>query len=139
MGKGKRTKKPAANPQTPAAPNKRKAPVIPLTIGVVVILIAIAVIAGGGANSVALVDGQVSRTIATVDECASTVLTLSIPPDGDTEEAAAAIFDALSKTVGVGEVTVYEENPRVQIEYCQSYTSEPELRSVLAPTGYLAP
>jgi len=140
MGKAKRTKTKAAPTQpTPhAGSGKRPIPIVPVTIGVVAVLIAIVIIASAGANTVEIVDGKVSRTIATVDECASATLPLAIPAGSTIEEAAEAIFDALSKTAGVGMVTVYEDDPRVSIEYCQSYSSEPGLRETLAPTGYLA-
>ncbi len=141
MGKSKKSKNQAAQakPAPQAAASKRKAPVIPVTIAFVVVLVVIAVIAGSGANQVSLVDGKVTRTIATVDECASATLPLTIPAGETIEDAAESIFDALSKTTGVGVVTVYEDDPRVQIAYCQSNSTEPALREVLAPTGYLAP
>ena len=122
----------------PAAPAKKKAPVVPITIGVIVVFIAIAIIAGGGANTTKFVNGRVSRTIATVDECASAELPLVVPEGETMEDVAAGVFEALSRTEGVGLVTVYEENPRVNIQYCQSYSDEPKLRQVLGETGYLA-
>ena len=136
MGKSKknRNKEQAA---APAAPAKKKAPVVPITIGVIVLFVAIAIIAGGGANTTTFVDGQVSRTIATVDECASTTLPLAVPEGQTMEDVAAGVFEALSRTTGVGLVTVYESDPRVSIEYCQSYSSDPTLRDIIGQAGYL--
>jgi hypothetical protein len=141
VGKSKkdRNKGQAATPAVPAAPAKKKAPVVPLTIGVIVLVIAIAIIAGGGANTTTFVNGQVSRTIATVDECASTVLPLTVPEGESMEDVASGVFDALSRAEGVGQVTVFEDDPRVSIEYCQSYSSDPVLRDILSQAGYLAP
>lgn len=136
--KKKKMQEPVA-PSKPAASTKRKIPIVPVTIAFVVVLIAIVVIAGGGANTTSIVDGKISRTIATVDECATATFPLAIPAGGTIEDAASDIFSALSKTVGVGLVTVYVDDPRVQIEYCKSYSEEPTLRGILAPTGYLAP
>lgn len=153
MGKSKRNrnKQPAATSQQPAAAKQqsstakqrstssgRKLPIVPITFGVVAIVIAIVVIAGSGAQDVTFVDGKASRTIATVDECQFTTLAIAIPAEVTSEQAAEDIFDALSDITGVGLVSVYEDDPRVEIDYCQSYTSEPELRSVLAEAGYLA-
>lgn len=137
MGNGNKAtdKEQAAAPATSV---KKKAPVVPITIGVIVVFIVIAVIASGGANSTEFVNGQVSRTIATVDECASAELALAVPEGETMEDVATAVFEALSRTEGVGLVTVYEENPRVSIQYCQSYANEPALREVLGATGYLA-
>ena len=134
----KSKKKGTGSAPVPTPPAKKKAPVLPLTIGVIVLVIAIAIIAGGGANTTTFVNGQVSRTIATVDECASASLPLTVP-DGETmEDVASGVFDTLSRTSGVGLVTVFEDEPRVDIEYCQSYTSEPALRDILGQAGYLA-
>jgi hypothetical protein len=141
MGEAKRTKSKAAptQPTPQAGSGKRSIPIVPVTIGVVAILIAIVIIASSGADTVEMVNGQVSRTIATVDECQEANFALAVPAGSTIEEAAEAIFDALSKTAGVGLVTVYAEDPRVNIQYCQSYSNEPALRESLAPTGYLAP
>lgn len=134
----KSKKKGTASAPVPTPPAKKKAPVVPLTIGVIVLVIAIAIIAGGGANTTTFVNGQVSRTIATVDECASATLPLTVPAGETMEDVASGVFDALSRTSGVGLVTVFEDDPRVSIEYCQSYCDEPTLRDVLGQAGYLA-
>lgn len=141
MGKTKSTKSKAAptQPTPQSGSGKRPIPIVPVTIGVVAVLIAIVVIASAGADTVEMVDGQVSRTIATVDECQEATFALAVPAESTIEEAAEAVFDALSKSAGVGLVTVYAEDPRVNIQYCQSYSNEPALREALAPTGYLAP
>jgi hypothetical protein len=134
--KKKRGPVPAAAAATP--PARKKAPVVPLTIGVIAVFIVIAVIASANANRATFVDGQISRTIATVDECASATLPLTVPEGQTMEDVAAGVFDALSRTSGVGLVTVFEDGPRVDIEYCQSYSNEPALRQILAQAGYLA-
>lgn len=146
MGKAKRNRNKqavetaaSAKSKSPAKSGARKAPIVPVTIAIAAIVVVVTLIAGRGATTVTFVDGKVSRTIAAVDECAFTTLQLSIPADVVPEDAAAAVFDALSRTAGVGLVTVYEDDPRVEIDYCQSYTSEPALREALAQTGYLAP
>ncbi|MDF1543081.1 MAG: hypothetical protein RQ731_00840 [Anaerosomatales bacterium] len=131
----KNKKKPASAPAAP--PAKKKSPVVPLTIGVIAVVVVIAIIAGGGANTTTFVDGQASRTIATVDECASTTLPLAVPEGQTMEDVAAGVFEGLSRTNGVGVVTVYENDPRVNIEYCQSYSSDPTLREVIGQAGYL--
>ncbi|MBW6468504.1 MAG: hypothetical protein K0B85_05015 [Coriobacteriia bacterium] len=131
----KNKKKPASAPAAP--PAKKKSPVVPLTIGVIAVVVVIAIVAGGGANTTTFVDGQVSRTIATVDECASTTLPLDVPEGQTMEDVAAGVFEALSRTTGVGVVTVYENDPRVSIEYCQSYSNEPTLREIIGQAGYL--
>lgn len=140
MGKSKRNREStAAESQSAAAPGKKKAPIMPVTIGIAVLLIAIVAFAQASNNRPTLVDGQVSRVIANVDECASTTVALELPADVDTVAAAEAIFDALNGLEGVGRVTVYEENPRAEINYCQSYTGEAQLQATLAPTGYVTP
>lgn len=151
MGKGKRKRQgsPGQSQSAPAkgqnatatkqgSSAKRVSPAIIVAgVGVAAVIL-IAIIAGQGAQSVTVVDGQVSRVIATVDECAFTTIDLSIPSDVTTEEAASTIFDTLSTEPGVGRVTVYEDDARVEIDYCQSYNSEPRLREVLVATGYVS-
>ena len=136
-------KKKARKDTQPVNPPKsapaKKAPIMPITLGVVAVFVVVAVVASMNANSVEVVDGQVTRIIATVDECAFATITLDVPADEPIDEVANAVFDALSRTEGVGEVTVYEDPPRVDIDYCQSYSSEPVLREVLAGTGYVTP
>lgn len=144
MGKSKRNRNKQAEEaasQAAASSAKKKSgkgtsPAIILAIGGVALVVVIAVIAGGGANTVTMVDGKASRIIATVDECAFTTIEIAIPAGVSGEEAATAVFDRLSGEIGVGLVTVYEDNPRVEIDYCQSYTSEPVLRQALADIGY---
>jgi len=143
VGKSKKNRNkpaPAETSRAAAAAPARKLPILPITIGVAAVIIVIAIAAGSGAQSVQFVDGKASRTIATVDECQFTTIAVTLPADQTPEEAAAGIFDALSKTPrgGVGLVSVYKDDPRVEIDYCQSYTSEPELRAALAEAGYLA-
>ncbi len=139
MGKSKSNQ----NQQMPAQASKaapaRKLPIVPITIGVAAIVIVIAIVAGSGAQGVEFVDGKASRTIATVDECQFTSIAVTLPPDKTSEEAAEGIFDALSKSTGVGLVSVYEDDPRVEIDFCQSYTSEEQLRAILAEAGYTTP
>ncbi len=152
MGKGKRMRQASQVQETPAKAQmdqpmakakqqsssaKRLSPRLIIVIVGVVAVVAIAVIAGRGANTATMVDGKVSRIIATVDECAFATIELQLPAEVSAEDAAAVIFDTLSTEAGVGLVTVYEDGPRVEIDYCQSYTSEPALREALAPTGYV--
>jgi hypothetical protein len=137
VGKSKKSRNKVAA-AAPVAPAKKKVPVVPLTIGVTVLVVAIAIIAGGGANTTTFVNGEVSRTIATVDECASTVLPLAVPSGETMEDVASGVFEALSRTEGVGLVTVFEDDPRVDIQYCQSYSDDPTLREILGQAGYLA-
>lgn len=140
MGKSKKSTNQQAPAQAskPAAP-ARKLPIVPITIGVAAVVIVIAIVAGSGAQGIEFVDGKVSRTIATVDECQFTTIAVTLPADETSEDAAAGIFDALSKTTGVGLVSIYEDDPRVEIDFCQSYTSEQQLRAILAEAGYATP
>ncbi len=153
MGKGKRkrqdspqvqetpaeaqTGQPKAQAKQQSSSAKRLSPRVILVIVGVVAVVAIAIIAGSVANTVTMVDGKASRIIATVDECAFATIELQLPAEVSAEDAAAVIFDTLSTEIGVGLVTVYEDEPRVEINYCQSYTSEPVLRQALAQTGYV--
>lgn len=139
MGKSKKNRNKQQAAPAPAPTPARKLPIVPITIGVVVVLIAIVVVVSSQAQSVNFVDGKTSRTIATVDECAFTTLAISIPEGMSPEDAAQGIFDALSRTTGVGLVTIYEDDPRVEIDYCASYTSEPVLRDILVQAGYATP
>lgn len=140
MGKSERNKESAANgSQSAAGSVKKKAPMIPVTIGIAVVLIAIVAFAQTNSTRPTLVDGQVSRVIANVDECASATVALQLPAEVDTVAAAESIFDALNELEGVGRVTVYDVNPRVEIAYCQSYIGEAELQASLAQTGYVTP
>ena len=135
------SKKPAGNAAPPgqaAGGKKRRSPVMPITVGVVVLLVAAALFAASGPKNVNFLDGQVSRTIATVDECAVATVALQIPDGKTSSDMALAVFDALSKTEGVGVVTVFEDAPRAEINYCQSYSTEAKLQEILAPTGFLA-
>ncbi len=139
MAKRKKSKKAGAEANAPAPAPVKKSPAMLITVMVVVVLVVVAVIAMSNANRLEVVDGKVSRIMATVDECAFATLTLNVPPDEPVEVVAETVFDALSRGVGIGRVTVHEQPSMVEIDYCQSYTSEPQLRELLAATGYLAP
>lgn len=119
------------------AASQKKIPMVPVTIGFVVLIIAIVFIASTNATSIRIVDGKITRTMATVDECAEFTAPLAIPDGGTIEQAAETIFEALSKTTGVGLVTIYVDDPRIDINYCQSYSNEPALTEIIAATGYL--
>lgn len=135
---GKSNKQKTAQKAPSPAPSKRKAPVLPVIVAIIAVFVVIFLVANASSNKVEFVNGQVSRTMATVDECQATTLPLAIPAGETPETVAEAVFDALSRTAGVGLVTVYEAGPSVHINYCQSYTSEPALRELIAPTGFLA-
>jgi len=120
-----------------AAPAKKKIPMVPATIAFVVVIIAIVFIASTNAGTVRIVDGKISRTMATVDECAEFTAPLVVPEGQTIEQVAETIFDSLSQTTGVGLVTIYVDDPRVDINYCQSYSNEPALSEILATAGYL--
>lgn len=121
-----------------SAPATRKFPIVPATIAVAAIVVVIAILAGGRAQDVEVVDGRITRIIATVDECAVTTIPLAVPTGTSMEDVANSIFDRLSRTTGVGEVIVYVDNPRVEINHCQSVTNDATLRGYIAEIGYLA-
>jgi len=144
VGKGNRVKsnrsaQPSGGKQSQPAPRKKKAPMLAVTIGITVVLIAFVIAAGTGSSKPVVVDGMVTKTLAQVDECAVATLNLALPAGSDTAEVADDVFNALQGTSGVGKVTVFEEDPRIVVNYCQSFTDESVIRGKLEPTGHLAP
>jgi hypothetical protein len=110
-----------------------------VTFGIIAAIVVVVLIVNRASDTVRVVDGRATMTVATVDECASTTFAIALQDVEDFDTAVSKLFAALRETEGVGVVTAYADNPRIEIAYCQSYSSEPVLRSLLEPTGYIAP
>lgn len=141
MGKGNRNKSARGAATTSSKPKqvgpRKKSAKMPITIGITVVLVAIAIAAGTGSSKPVVVDGMVTKTLAQVDECAVATVNLALPAGSDTAAVADDIFSALQGTAGVGKVTVYKDDPRVVVNYCQSFTDEAFIRAKVESTGHL--
>lgn len=114
-----------------------------LPIGVITAIVAVVFVVGAAVainlgTQPQVSNGTISAQIATVNECTRSTFSLAIPDGTSIEKASEEIFDALRMTTGIGLVTVYTDDPRVEVGYCESSNNEPAIRQVLTTTGYLA-
>ena len=131
------TKKTTPPQAPPTVAPKKKAPMGIILIGVVGIMFVALAFATNSASQVAIVDGKITTQIAQVDQCTQSTYTLAVA-EGDIEKAAKSCFDALRTVPGVGTVTVYVDNPRIEVGYCESQQVPQVIQTALASTGYLA-
>lgn len=108
--------------------------------GVVVAGLALAAfLAGQNSTSAQLVNGTYQRNFGATSICSSADIALAIPAEANKSTAAEKIFKSLEGQAGIGNVTVFVDQPRALVEFCSTTTSEQAIRTALAPTGYVDP
>ncbi len=135
------TSDPAVDDATPARPAPGKgmrSMRIAITVGLVTML---AIVFGAlllNARQPAVSSDTISKVFSSQDPCATATIPLTLPDGVDADEAAGRIFDILQTTDGMRAATIYRADPRLEVGFCESSTSEQAIRAALAPTGFIA-
>lgn len=115
-------------------PRRRsKAPIVIVVGGLAVAVIAFLVV--GQANKPQSVDGTFTANYPGVGACTSSNLQLTPAAGVDLAKQGDKLVDSLAGVESVGNVTLYIAESRMTVEYCESSTSEEQIKQVLASTG----
>jgi len=121
-----------AESDEPAPRRASKAPVI--LVGVVLVAVIGGVLATNFASAPKSGGGQISKEFSQGEACTTTPFKLSQADNAAADKA----FAALQTVPGVVRASVYADDPRIEVQYCDSSASAVQIRAALQPTGLLA-
>jgi hypothetical protein len=125
----------SAAPAQPTAPNRKPTVILGVVVGILGVFAVLALANGGKAT----VSGDtISLNVAQVDTCSSASIALATPQGGDLAKDANKILAPLKSVTGVGNATIYLSQARLEVNFCDSSTSEEAIRAALAGTGYVS-
>jgi hypothetical protein len=106
---------------------------------IIVALIAVVGLAAKNTGKPTVTEAAISRTFLPQAPCVTIDIALALSKNADAADAAAKMFEVLQSTAGVSNATVYRDEQRMSVGFCESSTSEEAIREALAPTGFVAP
>lgn len=126
------------NPAAPQVAPRKKPPILVITLAVAAVFLVVVIAISRGGDDVSFgPDGTARLTVATVDQCQN--VTYYYAPGADVQVATEALFEAIRRVEGVGDVVAFQNPPSILINFCRSAIQEPTIRAALEPTGFLAP
>ena len=128
----------AAAKQAPAPATKRpdqRVVILAVVAGLIGAFVLISMLTSRGASQTG---DKISLTVAQVDTCTTSNFQLTTPPGKDLAEDAEEILATLRYVSGVGNGNVTVSTGNLEVNYCDSSTSEELIRQAVAKTGYLA-
>ena len=109
---------------------------------VTVMIIAVGVFAAAAvftinmASGPQVADGKLTKSFGgEASACTSTTIAITPAQGVDLAKDGERILDAFSGMQGVGAVTLYTNDPRVEVQFCESSTNEDALKGALTSTG----
>ena len=130
---GSRTAKP--EPPTHSAPRSKGGLI---ATGVIVALVIGVFLAIQSSSKPQVANGIISRTFSQANPCTSTVVPLSVAPDGDLTAAAEKLFTVLQSMPSITTAKVYKDQPRIEVGFCESSLQATQVRDALAATGLVS-
>jgi len=124
----------AAEDSSTSRPRKLN-PVTVMLIAVGVVAIA-AVFTISMASGPQVADGKLSKSFGgEASACTSTTIAIKPAQGVDLAKDGEEILDAFAGMQGVGAVTLYTDDSRVEVQFCESTTTEDALKGALTNTG----
>ncbi len=126
---------------TDDAPQPRARRLSPVGIMMVAVgvLVATAVVTINLASGPQVADGKLTKSFGgEASACTSTMIKVSPNEGVDLADSGEKLLDSFSGMQGIGAVTLYVEDPRVEVQFCDSTTSEQAIREALSTTGLVA-
>jgi hypothetical protein len=80
----------------------------------------------------------ITRTFSSGDPCTSTVVPLAVTAGGDMSDAAEKLFAVLQTLPSITTATIYKDQPRIEVGYCESSLQPGQVEQALAATGLVA-
>jgi hypothetical protein len=80
----------------------------------------------------------ITRTFSSADPCTSTVVPLAVAKGGDMNDAAKKLFGVLQTLPSITTATIYKDQPRIEVGYCESSLKPGQVEQALAATGLVA-
>jgi len=124
----------AAEDSSASKPRKLR-PVTVMLIAVGVVAVA-AVFTISMASGPQVADGKLTKSFGgEASACTSTTIAIKPAQGVDLAKDGEEILNAFSGMQGIGAVTLYTNDSRVEVQYCESSTSEDALKGALTNTG----
>jgi len=117
------------------SPRRRLSPVGLMTLAVG-LMIVVAVVVLNLASRPQIAEGKLTKSFGgEASACTSTSITL-VPNEGvDLTRKGDEVLDSFTGMQGIGTVTLYVEEPRVDVEFCESTTNETAIKGALSSNG----
>jgi hypothetical protein len=105
-----------------------------------IIAVGVVVVAAGFTISMAsgpqVADGKLTKSFGgEASACTSTSLAVKPAQGVELDKSGEKILDAFSGMQGIGSVTLYTKESRVEVQFCESTTSEDAIKGALSNTG----
>jgi hypothetical protein len=119
-----------------AEPPRRRARPATVVLAVVGVLVAAAAFAVSSASRPQLADGAITRSFGG-EASACTSATIAVQPAAgvDLADKGSKVLDAFNGMQGIGAVTLHVDDARIDVQFCESTTSEQAIRAALSGTG----
>jgi len=114
---------------------RRLSPAGIITIAAGVLLV-LAVITVSNASKPQLAEGKITKSFGgEASACTSATIALTPNEGVDLARSGEKLVDSFTGIQGIGAVTLYVDDPRVEVQFCESTTSEQAIRSALGASG----
>jgi hypothetical protein len=109
----------------------------PLIVGLVIVgFIVAGVLAVNSSRQGVATGDTLMMEYAQVDTCTTANLALTPPAGGDLRKDAKDVLNSIRTATGVGNATLYLNESRVEVKYCDSSVSEEAILAALSASGY---
>lgn len=115
--------KPALNPRTL------------VLIGVIAVAVLIGALAGNRSTTAQDLGGVITRSYGTGDACTTASIAIAPAKGVDLAKQGNTLLAGLEQIPGLGSASIFLEEGRVEIGYCDSSATEGDLRAALSATG----
>jgi hypothetical protein len=129
----------AADSDAPSGKKRRGSKGGMIAGGMLVLFVLAGSAVGWQAMKPSVVGDTISQVFAGGDPCATVVIPVAAAEGADPAATGSALFAALKPVSGVKAATFNVRTLSIEVGYCESETSEAELRNALAATGFVAP
>ncbi len=121
--------------ESSASKPRKLSPATVMIIAVGVVAVA-AVFTISMASGPQVADGKLTKSFGgEASACTSTTIAITPAQGVDLAKSGEEILDAFSGMQGVGAVTLYTEDSRVEVQFCESSTTEDAIKGALSNTG----
>ncbi len=107
-----------------------------ITAGLLAVFVLAATLVGLQVMKPAVAGDTISQVFAGGEPCATLVIGVGAPDGSDPVATATRLFAALKPVSGINDASFSIKASRLEVGYCESKTSEAQIRAALAPLGF---
>lgn len=108
-------------------------------VALTLVMVMFAFVVVGQANRPRLVGGVMTRSFGAPSACTSASIPLTPAPGVDLARSGEPLLDSLAGIAGIGTVRLRTAEQTLEVEFCDSSTSEREIHTALVMTGLVRP